>query len=550
LTRDEWIQIAETMQHNITDEVIEKAIRSYPPEVFEKYGEETIEIMKVRRDKLAEVTRRFYDMIASVVSVPGSNKRERYIIDVLPEKRMRVRVFKITQKGKQKDKYYDRTFSAGETKEIRLYGMGGADEFTIRGDYSAGIKLIVVGGPGEDVFTDKTTVRRIKKAIELFDTKTGNEIPDTKNTHVHTSANPMINAYDYEGEFKWNRIALGGFFNYNNDDGVFIGGGPRFIRHGFRKQPASVEHYIRGNLAPLTGAANIRYSGDWYQIVGNWNARVDADVFFPESYQNFFGLGNETVETQENREFYRARFRGYSFEPKLNTTIRQQPMVNYFAGTRLSIFNVDDDPDRVTQIIQEGTSGNPFDEEWFGSVLTGFSVIDVDNLNNPKQGYQFRFLGEMNTGIENTSANFARIETSLSVYYSARFFPQITFANRTDFGHNIGDFPFYRASTIGGRQNMRGLRGTRFAGRTHLATNTEARIELFDFYRYVLGGKVGINPFFDVGRVWQDGEQSRIWHYAVGSGVWLNVFDVFLINASYGIAEDSSLFTITTGFFF
>ena len=80
--------------------------------------------------------------------------------------------------------------------------------------------------------------------------------------------------------------------------------------------------------------------------------------------------------------------------------------------------------------------------------------------------------------------------------------------------------------------------------------NTELRLELFDFYNYLLGGKVGLSGFFDVGRVWFDEENSDVWHTGYGGGIWFNVFESFLLNSSIGLSEEGTLFSIKAGFLF
>jgi hemolysin activation/secretion protein len=156
----------------------------------------------------------------------------------------------------------------------------------------------------------------------------------------------------------------------------------------------------------------------------------------------------------------------------------------------------------------------------------------------------------MNIGVMNTRESFSKIHSELELYFSLRTTRQVTFANRIGGDHNFGEFPFYEANTIGGTTNLRGFNARRFSGRSALFNNTEVRLGLFDFYRYLLGGEVGINSFFDTGRVWTDGESSSIWHIGYGGGIWFNAFDSFLINTAVGFSEEGSIFTIKTGFLF
>ena len=78
----------------------------------------------------------------------------------------------------------------------------------------------------------------------------------------------------------------------------------------------------------------------------------------------------------------------------------------------------------------------------------------------------------------------------------------------------FGGFPFFRASTLGGKYNLRGHRSTRFTGRSSAFNNLDLRIGLFRFSTYAAVGEVGLLGFHDLGRVWTDGEESDVWHQA------------------------------------
>lgn len=550
LTKEDWIEIAAEMQNQLTDEVIEEAVKNYPKEVYEVTGAFTEEGLKARRDKLIEVTELYYELISSVISVPASNKRERIVIEVLDSNRTRVEIYKLSGKGNLREKYFDRIFYNDETKELRVYGLGGDDEFIMKGEHRGDIKILISGGPGDDLFIDESPNQIIsKKLLGIFETENGNEYSVSSKTHLHLTKDPIDNYYDYEKDFLWNRYYPGYFFNYNNDEGLFIGGGPKILRNGFRKFPA-VTHYLRFNFAPTSGAANLRYSGIWFERVGTWDLGLESALLFPKSFENFFGLGNETTIEERSTKFYRAKLTQYSIEPRLTTTVNEALSVT--VGNRFSITQADDnrDENNVVSLPELGFTNSVFKDLWYNSTFITTTIQDIDTPINPKQGYSFSTEAELNVGLYNTKENFSRITSELRMYFPINFQPQFTLANRTGGAHNIGSFPFYESNTVGGTTNLRGFRGNRFSGRSTFYNNTELRFELFDFYKYLLGGKVGLSGFFDTGRVWTDGESSRTWHKGYGGGIWFNVLDSFVINSTLGHSSEGNLFEIKAGFFF
>ncbi|GAB5410588.1 MAG: metallophosphoesterase [Balneolaceae bacterium] len=550
LTKEEWVQIATEMQNLLTDDVIEEAVANYPKEVYEEVGAFTEQGLKARRDKLIQVTERYYELISSVISVPASNKRERFVVEVLDENHTRIEIYKLTGKGKLREKYFDRVFDRVETKELRLYGLGGDDEFILKGDRRGEIKILISGGPGEDVYVDESPNQIIsRKLLGIFETERGNEYSLSQKTHLHLTKNPIDNYYDYEKDFLWNRYYPGYFFNYNNDEGLFIGGGPKILRNGFRKFPA-VTHYLRFNYAPTSGAANLRYSGVWFKRVGNWDLGLESAFLFPKSFQNFFGLGNETTIEERGTKFYRAKLTRYSIEPSLSTNVNDALTIS--VGNRLSITKADDnrDENNVVSLPELGFTNNIFKDLWYNSSFLQAKIQDIDTPINPTQGYSLSAGADVNIGLYNTKENFSRLSSELKMFFPINLRPQFTLANRTGGAHNIGSFPFYESNSIGGTTNLRGFRGNRFSGRSTFYNNTELRFELFDFYRYLLGGKIGLSAFFDTGRVWTDGENSDVWHQGYGGGIWFNVLDSFVINSSLGRSVEGNLFEIKAGFFF
>ncbi|MBO6523058.1 MAG: BamA/TamA family outer membrane protein [Balneolaceae bacterium] len=550
LTKEEWLAIAEKMQDELTDEVIVDAINQMPEEVQNEIGEFMTRALQSRRENLVQVTEKYYTMLSGVVSVPASNKRERFVVEVLDDQQTIVQVYKLSGEGNLREKYFERTFKKNETKEVRLYGLGGDDEFIFNGEQKSSIKLLISGGPGDDEYIDYSPDQVVsKKLVGIFETKTGNDYEVSGKTHLHLTDNPIENYYDYQKDFIWNRYYPGYFFNYNNDEGIFIGGGPKILRNGFRKFPA-VTHYLRVNYAPQSGAANIRYSGKWFDRVGKWDLGMESAFLFPKSYRNFFGLGNETSLDDRGSKFYRARLTRVMMEPSLTQNINQSLSVTI--GNRLSITEVDENPDEPNVVNEAGLGFDEgaFKDQWYNTLFFKTVLSDIDNKSNPTQGYELSISTDANIGLRNTSRPFTRLKTELEMYFPISFTPQVTFANRVGGVRNIGPFPFYESNSIGGRTNLRGFRGNRFSGRSSFYNNTEVRIELFDFYRYLLGGKLGVTAFYDTGRVWVNSESSDIWHKGYGGGLWFNAFDAFILNSTVGHSVEGYFFEFKAGFFF
>ena len=545
LERQAFIEIADSIRAALTDEVIDAAVRQWPEAIYERDGAETARLLKIRRDKLTDIAEEYYEMHARIVDVVGSNKQERFEITRLDNDSTRVVVYKTTKSGEQRKVFYDRTFLDEETQEIRLYGLAGDDAFIVQGDVRHGILIRAIGGAGRDVFVDHSRVRGGSKQTRFYDTETGNAWDVGVETRlIRSDDDPAVNDYD-PNEFRHNQMWLLLFFGHNKDDGFFLGGGAKITRRGFRKKSYAAEHRIKANLAATTQAFNVVYEGHYVDVFGPWDVMLDAEYLSPDNIRNFYGLGNETENEADDRAFYQARLTQARLAPSLYEDT--EAGVSLRIGPKLEITRVREDDGRFLA-IQPGISEATFDDQWFAGGDLEITLDTRDIAVNPRLGFIWTNLAALNVGVRNNTDTFARLSTDLAFYLSPSLSPQVTLAGRVGGAHNIGDFPFYSAVTLGGKENLRGFRSTRFAGRTSFYQNVDLRLELFKFSTYLAIGKAGLMGFFDNGRVWTDGESSDAWHQGYGGGVWFELFNTFVLNTYAGFSDDDQTLTVQLGF--
>ena len=127
----------------------------------------------------------------------------------------------------------------------------------------------------------------------------------------------------------------------------------------------------------------------------------------------------------------------------------------------------------------------------------------------------------------------------------------VQLATRIGAARLFGDFPYFDAASIGGATN-RGYRTDRFAGKASLYGSAELRAYLTGAkYQSVFPVRFGLVGFFDIGRVWMPGEDSRKWHPSGGGGVLLKAVGtpiVFRIVAAQG--SEGTQFFVGSGFRF
>ncbi len=570
-SEDDWIAIARELQEKLTDEVIEESVKQWPPEIFALHGEQVIKKLKQRRLKLVTYAVQHYQFLARAVDVLGTDKRELIKVNRLSGGDVHVKLFDIKKDGSQGQKLYDRIFRKKETKEIRIYGFGGDDKIDIQGNTKKSILVRVIGGEGADSLIDRSHVNGLRKKTLYYDRKHKNTVRHEGEVSNRTSNNPEVNSYDRRA-FKYDKLAPLAYGNFNPDDGLFIGGGMLYQTEGFRKSPFKQRHLALFAFAPRTTSYNLLYRGDFTDVIGKFGLEINADMKAPNYVNNFFGLGNETVFDREIDEkpgydleraidFYRFRFEEVKLEAYLTHRIGKWGMIK--AGPAFQRIEVED-PGSADKYIKEFGASLPYNIFEEPRNFSGLSwKFSIDQRNSEKfttRGVVFNLWGRNMAGADRRTADFSSYETSLSFYHSFRVPARVVFATRVGGGLNTGNYEFYQAQILGGRNELRGFRKTRFYGDSKFYTNLEMRINLLTIRTYLFPASLGILGFHDLGRVWYKDEngndptipagRSNVWHKGWGGGIWFTPFNLTVLSVEAGHSDEGVMGYIRLGFLF
>jgi hypothetical protein len=143
-----WERVVKNFQSKLTDAAIKKAMERLPEEIYAIKGREIEERLKTRRNSLLPNVLDYYGYLSSTVDVFGTAEKELFVVNN-EANNVRVQVYR---NGKKDKLMYERNFNPKETKVIVLQGLEGDDEFTVRGGFENGIRLLVKGGKGNDTY--------------------------------------------------------------------------------------------------------------------------------------------------------------------------------------------------------------------------------------------------------------------------------------------------------------------------------------------------------------------------------------------------------------
>ena len=541
--KEDWIKAATKLKASLTDEVIENAIRALPQEGFAITGEEIIETLKARRDKLEEFAERSYDVIAREVDVVGKLKDDYFEVTRMQGGAVSVSVYASDNGQKVESKrFYHRVFQKNETKEIRLYGLDGKDKYVITGDVKKSILVRVIGGPHKDVIQDESHVAGLRKYTKVYEIEGENEINVSKEARVKEEEE--INAYDYNRTaFAYDHLAPLLAIGFNPNDGFLIGGGFKYTKQGFEKAPYKYTHSFTANYAFGSEGFNVFYSFDYIDVFGKVDFAGEAQIRNPLVFQ-FFGFGNESDVEIEDFNDFDVRMNDYHFNPSLKFASK-----SHASQLRLGLKT-----QYVTFDSEQGIElpSKDIGDEFFYGITSKYTYVNEDHHIHPSRG--IKFLAEANW-IQSASADLTSIVKLRSEL--ALFFPlnlsrkQATLGIRSGVSTNLGDdFTFFQANFLSGFDNFRGVLRNRFAGRSSNYNNLDLRFSLLQVKNKVVPLDIGLLGHGDLARIWQNGESSDLWHYSYGGGVFINFLDSLLLNLTYSVSDTDEVFVFGTKFLF
>ncbi|MDR6197948.1 BamA/TamA family outer membrane protein [Siphonobacter sp. SORGH_AS_0500] len=550
LSQADWEKTIAKLQSAWSDAVFEKAIQTLPDPIRRQSGDEILKTLKARRDRLQKYGLTYYRFLAKEVDIAASDKMERFSIEHQNDGKIALHIFKIGKDSTLKQQLYSRLFDPKQTREIRVYGQAGNDQFIVTGKSSRKIKIRMIGGPG----LDRYQVNESKKCENLiYDLSTeNNTFPSSQNAQIHTSTSASINHFDAHA-FQYDRLAPLASAGFNVDDGVLLGAGFQLTKHHFRKAPYASMNRLLISHALATNATAIKYDGIFTNVLGKNDLWINAILRAPDNVTNFFGIGNETAYDKNRRiRYYRTRYDLSTVAVTLKRNLSQQVQVT--AGPVFQYFNVDLEDNRG-RFLEDYLYTLPENRTFLRQqAYAGFQAsFLIDNRNHPTlptRGLHWDTRATTLQGFGNDRNHLSQFTTDLSIHASFSQKARFVIVNRLGGGLTYGNPAFYQLQYLGGQDNLRGFRKYRFAGDKMVYHNIELRTKLFDFNSYLFPGTVGLTLFNDVGRVWARNETSQKWHDGYGAGLYISPAQLLIFNASVAFSNEGALPYASLGFRF
>jgi hypothetical protein len=531
LTQADWVKAAKELQLALTDKVIEESLKQMPAELFAVSGEELVAKLKSRRKSLVQYATSYYEEVAREVEVTGSSRKEFFHVAGHQDGDVSVSVYRYNSRDEREEiPFYSRTFKPRETREIRIFGIGGEDVFL--SEITGGpIKVSIIGGPGKDSITQRG------KRIHIYDGPE-NTI-QAESARLHLSQDSSIHEHEYKVRAHHangvSAIAL-----YNNKDRFFVG-----LRYTYQGNK-----WRKGGL-PLQHMFGVNYSFSQNALSASYDALRPAkkgkpSLFLHTEYDalrwtNFYGMGNETKAAVDHIQYYKMLSREWLASLGARHTFGKN---NLELFTFFQHSDIENDTGKfVTNIFQSIHPEVTVPNDYAGLGLA-YNYISLNNAIVPTRGFVLQTNGKL---VRNTRQKdfFQNYSLSARAYLpiAGKFSIAVNAGGETFVSNAAsasGNAQPLQHAIIGGPASLRGYRLERFWGTSSFYNNNEIRF-ITNLRTYLLNAKIGLIAFFDDGRVWMKGERSGTLHTAYGTGLLLAPFNKLCVQVTYGISGESSL---------
>lgn len=557
LSWSDWQEAVRHLQSTLSDEVIETAFAEAWPELFiNREGVAIKQAMRERRNNLMDIARDYYLFLAKEVDVLGTDQKDLFLITRLGNGLTQVQVYDTNKEGEKEGLLYDRTFLTEETKHIHCYGLGDDDIFRVSGDVQYGIKIDLLGGEGEDTFDDTSSSSKAGALVHIHDFKEeDSRILNMRDSKDKRSSQPEKNLFDRRGpEHNYNFNLLLPILGFNPDDKFLIGFSGTYTRHAFQKKPFGSQHHYGVQVSASTGGIKGYYTGNFTNVLGPLDFQFDFSFQTPFYASNFYGLGNETVNFEEERgiDYHRIRQEFISVAPQL--AWRPNDNFELLVGPRFRPIEIERTPDRFIETQLDEIDLEVFEDIGILSWETALSYHNVDQLSFPTRGIQFNFQAGYNRQVDGNQFDYGSVDTELALYQQLDRTGKLVFATRAGLQHRFSsDFPFFLGAKLGGlgpTGNLRGFRRDRFTGRTAFYHNTDLRWKAAFWRNKILPMSVGLTGSFDYGKVSIADVESDTIHYSYGGGAFLSPFELFTIHIGGYVGDGENLRWLIGGAFF
>ena len=540
--KDTWLEQAAFIKEHVTDAAIDNAFANLPEETKGETTQELIRNLKGRRDNILAIAERYYDHLANLAIVTGTDKDDFIDVERLGNGETKVTITR-NKDGERAEILSNKIYKIEETKEIWIYGLDDDDKIFVKGDGRAKIFVRIIGGQNNDEYTIENG-----KNLKIYDhSSLPNTVKKNNGAKLRFTDNYEINTYDKDKK-TFSSGSIIPDIGYNPDYGFFFGFEYVKSINRFKRNPFTSQHTFAGEIHSATNGFKINYESEFASIMGKYNLLVGANFKSPDLSENFFGYGNETpnFEDEVGLSYNRVGISEIGVKAGL---VNKTPFGSFF-GFTASFEGVEVQEEDGRFITEDfiTTDADFFDRKYFAGLDAMYRYESYDDRLNPTRGMLF----ELNLGAKLNTADpdrqYGYFKPYMGFYNAITNNRKLVLKTRAEAHINIGnEYEFYQAAQLGAATGLRGYRLERYTGKSSFGTGADLRYSFNTVKTSFLPFQPGIYLGYDLGRVWMDSQSSKRWHDSYGGGIWINSADAIQGNFSLFAGEEGARFQFGIG---
>ncbi len=508
LEKPVWDSLARDIQRRVTDSVIVAAANAMPRE-YQSTAPHIIALLKERRAALPAAADLYYRRLARRVLVHGTDAADRATIV-----RARDGSVDVTLESGGAT-FYSRRFRPDETHEILVYLHNGDDTAIVTGHADESILVRVIGGNGNNVLVDSSTVGGSGHPTRVYDEGPTSGISygdDTSFVRLpwEERAGKLRPPLPDDGSLLLPHVGL--------NDPRTLGLTPLlgFTRYtyGFLDRPYSSMLRVDGEYATEFQGARVSLLADKRFEATPLHVGLFTRVSDLQ-YANFFGFGNNTIDNLPN-SFFEVRQNQFVVNPVVGLAIG--PWTDVTLGPLFQHAATDSGRSPFLGLTR------PYG---FGTFNEGALQLNARfDMNPPRvdsvvaMNHVLAFArGGVYPAMMDVQSTFGKAVLGVDASLQIPMPTSPTLSFRAGGTKVWGAFPFFEAATIGGDQTTQFIDAQRYAGDASLYGTSELLVPLTRF-RVIIPVRAGITGVAEAGRVYLDGASPGGWHATTGGGIW------------------------------
>ncbi|MFH0736437.1 MAG: BamA/TamA family outer membrane protein [bacterium] len=560
ISKTVWDSTANYIAELLSDSLLLNSVNGLPLEVQNYLNQNLITDLLLRKKEFLKFSENYYAYINKYAEFNGSSLNDSISIKRVSDNITELEIF-YNKEDIKNGRIVRKVFDNEITKEIRVYLGEGNDYCKITGAVNASPIIKIIGNEGDDLLIDSSVVygyyvyiiplENDENKTYFFDSDDGTKITKAAGTVVNPKSLKnyitLDEKYDTESRDVGHEWTFYPILEINTEEGLVTGGGPVLRKYNYGLLPYDYWMRFTGIYATQPKSYKIHFEGIYNNVVPGSSLLLEF-MKSELSFDKYFGYGNETEYNYHHEKlgYYKSIYELVVISAGIKTEI-----TTYFSANIGLVYEYTDISLNNKKLLVNYKYGDYGIGEFrmFG-VSGGFSLDTRDNIENPYKGFYFNINGTLYPKLYRLEFPFLKTSFDMRGYQRTNFILPTVFALRITGGGMFGKYPFLKGVFIGGKEGLRGYSRNRFAGDFGVLGQTEIRSQISNM-DIIVKSKVGLHLFYDIGRVYIDGQRSNKWHTAYGAGVWVDFSDrLFTVVTTFAFSVEKPEIVFGTNFGF